>query len=209
LNLSEKKLVIPGELIAEGRMKLGSHVFVENGKIYSDALGLFYENNEIASVVALKGRYIPRRGDLIVGIVNSEKFSGYTVDVNTINTSYISKDAVRDRLQRGVVFSAKINEVDELGEARLDDVRVFYGGEIFSITPVKVPRLIGKSGSMLNQLKDETGCNIMVGRNGWIWAKGGDTKLFAKALNLIEEESHKSNLTNKVGEFLKKNKVKK
>ena len=209
IDLSEKKVVIPGELVTEERIKLGSHVFVENGKVYSDALGLVYENREIASVIPLKGKYSPHRGDLVVGIVNSEKFSGYSIDLGLVNSSYISKDLVRDRLQRGTVISAKIAEVDEMGEAKLDEVRVFYGGEILSISPVKVPRVIGKEGSMLNTLKDGTGSNLLVGRNGWIWAKGGDTDLLSKAINLIDEEAHLSNLTNKVGEFLTKNKVEK
>ena len=77
------------------------------------------------------------------------------------------------------------------------------------INSAKIPRVIGKSGSMLAELKEGTGCSLLVGRNGWIWAKGGDTLLLAKAIDLIEREAHLSNLTNKVAEFLNKNKVKK
>ncbi|MDP6671218.1 MAG: exosome complex protein Rrp4 [archaeon] len=205
--MSEKKIVVPGDLVTEQRTRLGSHVFTENGKVYSDALGLVYEDRDSAAVVPLRGKYIPRRGDIIVGIVESEKFSVYGVAINSIYASYVSKQEVRDRLKRGAVISAKVFDVNEINEAKMEDLRVFYGGEILSVTPVKIPRVIGKSGSMLAQLKDGTGCNILVGRNGWIWAKGGDTKLLKEALDLIEREAHLSNLTNKVGDFLRKKKV--
>jgi len=205
--LSEKKVVIPGEVVTEERQKIGSHVFVEAGKVYSDCLGLVYPDKEYASVVPLHGRYIPGRGDLIVGIISQETYSGYMVAVNSIYRSYISKDAVRGDLKIGAIVSAKVNGVNEINEADLDDIRVFYGGEIVSMSPVKIPRVIGKSGSMLNELKQGTGCSILVGRNGWIWVKGGNIMLLKQALELIEEQAHMSNLTNKIAEFLKKNKV--
>tara|TARA_Y100000310_G_C20702171_1_gene830938 strand:+ start:4882 stop:5505 length:624 start_codon:yes stop_codon:yes gene_type:complete len=204
--LSEKKIVIPGDLVTEERKKLGSHVFVENGKVFSDSLGLFYPGKDIASVVPLHGKYIPRRGDLIVGIVVSQTYSGYIVDINSIYSSYISKELTRDRLKRGAVISAKVTDVNEVNEADLDDVRVFYGGEVLSVTPVKIPRMIGKNGSMLNALKDGTGCSLLIGRNGWVWVKDGNVPLLVKAIDLIEREAHLNNLTNKVGDFLNKNK---
>jgi len=72
------------------------------------------------------------------------------------------------------------------------------------VTPVKVPRLIGKNGSMLQVLKDGTGSNILVGRNGRVWVKDGNTRLLKRAIQKIEDESHLSNLTNSVKEFLEK-----
>ena len=48
----------------------------------------------------------------------------------------------------------------------------FRGGIIVDITPTKVPRLIGKKGSMINMIKDKTNCKIIVGQNGLVWVKG-------------------------------------
>jgi exosome complex component RRP4 len=206
--LSEKRIVIAGDLVAEERKKLGQHVFVENGKIYSDCVGLVYAGKEIASVVPLHGKYIPRKGDLVVGAIVSETYSGYIVDINSIYYSYVSKERSRDRLKRGTIISAIVKDVNEINEAELDEVRVFYGGELMSTSPVKIPRVIGKNGSMLSELKSGTGCSMLVGRNGWIWAKGGNIGLLAEAIGLIEREAHLSNLTNKVGEFLRKKRVK-
>jgi len=201
----EKKIVVPGELVTEERKTMGQHVFAENGKIYADSLGLTYTEGNTASVVPLHGKYIPKTDDLIVGLVTQETFNGYIVDINSLYNSYISKELLRERLVKGSVISAKIISVNEINEADLSNVRVFYGGEIVNITPVKVPRLIGKNASMMETLKKGTGSNMLVGRNGRIWIKGGNTKLLTEAIRKIEEEAHKSNLTNKMEEFLKQN----
>lgn len=203
----KKQIVVPGELITAERKKLGQHVFIEDGKIYSDALGITYPDANVAYVVPLVGIYLPLSDDLVVGIVERETVKGYMVGINSIYSSYISADKVRDMLSKGSVVSAKVNSVNEINEAELFDVRVFYGGEILSVSPAKVPRIIGKNGSMLTVLKNGTGCNAVVGRNGWVWVKGGDIEKLKDAIKLIEAESHLDNLTIKVEEFLKAKKV--
>ncbi len=204
----QKKIVVPGDLITDERKKLGQHVFVENGKVYSDTLGISYPDSSVAYVVPLHGNYIPQRDDLVIGVVSRETVKGYMVNINSIYESYIPEDSVRDRLKRGSIVSAKVGDVNELNEADLFDVRVFYGGEIISVPPTKIPRLIGKNGSMLNVLKNGTGCSLLAGRNGWVWVKGGDAMLLTDAVRLIEKEAHLDNLTTKVEEFLKTKKVK-
>lgn len=203
----KKVIVVPGDLVTEERKKLGQHVFIEDGKVYSDALGITYPDSEIAYVVPLAGVYIPQRDDLIVGIIERETVKGYMVNINSIYPSYLSADKCRDALQKASVISAKVDAVNEINEAELFDVRVFYGGQILSVNPSKVPRIIGKNGSMLSVLKDGTGCNLLVGRNGWVWIKGGDVKKLADAIKLIESEAHLDNLTVKVEAFLKGKKV--
>lgn len=200
----QRKVVVPGELVTEEKKRIGSHVFIRDGKIFSDVLGLVDETEETASVVPLEGKYMPKQHDIIVGVVTSEKFGGYTIDINSVWESYLSNDKIRERLRRGNIISAKVVDVNELHEAVLDNIRVFYGGELLDISPVKVPRVIGKNGSMLDVLRKGTGSSLIVGRNGWIWAKGTNSLLLKKSLKKIEDEAHKSNLTTKMAEFLTK-----
>ncbi len=204
-----KKLVIPGELVTEERKKLGGHVFVREGKIYSDSLGLYNDESDFASVVPLEGKYSPQVGDIVIGIIGEEKFSVYMVDVNSFYPTVISKKELREMLKPGAVVSAKVSKVSELNEVDLTFPRVFFGGEIIDISPVKIPRVIGKDASMLNVLKEGTNSNIIVGRNGRIWAKGGDTGLLRNAIEKIEAEAHMENLTNRIQEFLDKHNSKK
>ncbi len=197
-----KRIVIPGELVTEERKKLGSHVFVRDGKIYSDSMGLVNDEADYASVVPLEGKYLPMVNDVVIGVITGEKFSGYTVDINSFYPSFVSKKELREVLKPGSVVSAKILKVNELNEVDLGSVRLFFGGEIIQVSPVKVPRLIGKEGSMLNVIREGTGSNIIVGRNGRVWAKGGNLDLLRKAVQKIDDEAHLDNLTNRVSGFL-------
>jgi exosome complex component RRP4 len=76
----------------------------------------------------------------------------------------------------------------------------FKGGIIVDIAPTKVPRLIGKKGSMINMIKDKTNCKIVVGQNGLVWVKGDEDmeQLTKDVIHLIEAEAHTSGLTNKI-----------
>lgn len=200
-----KVVVIPGEIVSTERKKLGEHVFVEGGNIRSDSLGLLISNKDYVGVVPLEGKYDPKPGDIVVGVVVSENYAGYMVELNSFQTSFISKKEFRDPLKPGSIVSARVSGVDELNEIDISQPRVFYGGEVLVISPVKVPRIIGKNGSMLNTIKEGTNSNILVGRNGLIWIKGGNTKLTVDAIRKIEREAHKSNLTNKIAEYIKSN----
>ena len=69
----------------------------------------------------------------------------------------------------------------------------------------KVPRVIGKQGSMVNLIKEYTGCNIVVGQNGLIWIRGEsiESELLAKeAIKMITDKCLVEGLTDKVKEFL-------
>jgi len=92
-------------------------------------------------------------------------------------------------------------------ELTLSDQRlgVLKSGRILEISPAKVPRLIGRGGSMISMLKNETKCNIFVGQNGTIWINGKekDMNLAAKAIMIIESEAHLDGLTDRIGKFLR------
>ncbi|MFA5360845.1 MAG: KH domain-containing protein [archaeon] len=198
-----KKVVIPGELISAERKRLGSNVFVSGGKIYSKVLGISEGESEKASVVPLEGRYSPQQDDVVIGVVTRAIFAGYNININSFVESFIPKSAMRDDLKVGDLVSAKVEYVNELREADLGFARRMYGGEVIEVSPVRTPRLIGKSGSMLELLKQGTGCDIIIGKNGRVWARNGNIELLKKIVLFINDNSFKSNLTNSVEEFFK------
>jgi exosome complex component RRP4 len=82
-------------------------------------------------------------------------------------------------------------------------------GRIVEITPSKIPRLIGKKGSMISMLKRETECNITVAQNGiaLINCKNPkDEELAINAVRKIEAEAHLRGLTDRVSEMIRKEK---
>ncbi len=197
-----RRIVVPGELVSADRKRIGKHVFLKDGKIFADSVGLVSESDVSVSVIPLEGKYEPELNDVVVGMVVDEKISGYTVTLNSFYQSYVSKKTLRDPLRPNSVVSAKVMRVNEMKEIEIGMVRVLFGGELLEVSPVKVPRIIGKDGSMLEVLKQGTKCNLVVGRNGLVWVKGGDVKLLVQALDLIQSQAHTENLTNKVSAFL-------
>jgi exosome complex component RRP4 len=75
---------------------------------------------------------------------------------------------------------------------------------VIEVSPSKVPRVIGRNGSMIQMLKNETGCRIYVGQNGRIWIDGDLDNIVKaiQAVKMIEEEAHGLGLTEKVKRFL-------
>lgn len=200
-----KEIVVPGELVTEERKKLGAHVYVRDGKVYADCLGLVDPSRDYAAVVPLEGAYVPHQDDIVVGVVVSETFGSYSIDIDTSHPAVIPKSTMRERdgFAMESIISARILNVSETGVAELAGARAFFGGGLISVSAVKVPRIIGRNGSMLEVLKRGTGCTIMVGRNGRVWAKDGNTALLIKALEKIQREAHTENLTQNMTEFLK------
>ena len=100
------------------------------------------------------------------------------------------------------IWSVKKGSIDltlkSRGLGKLD------GGIIIKINSHKVPRVIGKEGSMINLIKNSTNTEITVGQNGYIWIKGDEEgeKKAEDAINLVVEESISSGLTEKIEKFL-------
>lgn len=81
------------------------------------------------------------------------------------------------------------------------------GGRILEIIPAKVPRLIGRKGSMINLIKNETDSRLIIGQNGRIWLNGRTLEIelvIEKAIRKIESEAHTSGLTDRIKEFITK-----
>ena len=73
---------------------------------------------------------------------------------------------------------------------------------MIGIAPSKVPRVIGKKGTMVKQINEKTNCNIIVGQNGQVWISGDEANLAARAVKKVEREAHTENLTDRISEWL-------
>lgn len=198
----EKKIIVPGEKVADSAKRLDG-CFSDNGGTYASLVSILQDDK----VVPLKGKYLPVPGDYVVGIVSEERFSGFTIDINSPYEGQISSRELRDPLKVEDVVFVKIAFADEVNSAVLTDLRRLYGGEILEIEPVKVPRVIGKNMSMVSMIRDYTGTDIFVGRNGRLYLKGKDTVLAIEAILKICREAHTSGLTERVKQFLESNKA--
>ncbi len=192
-----QKIILPGEQLFGKPLDLEG-TFVDGGVTYASVMGLVRDDR----FVPLKGHYLPVPGDYVVGIVIVEKFSGYVVELHSPYEGSFSNRETREAFAVGDVVSAKVAEVNEVHEATLVEPRKFTGGTILEVDYVKVPRIIGKNGSMLAMIRDFTGCDLFIGKNGRIYLRGGNTALASQAILKIDEEAHKPGLTDRMREFL-------
>ena len=210
--VEDKNLVIPGQILADEEYYSGRGTFKENGKVCSSLIGLVSLRNKKIRVVPLKSKYVPKKGDVVIGKINDVRFSMWDVDINSPYSGILPAFEVFGREKKelnkvydvGDVLFLRVVDVDEIKKAKLGlkgrGMGKFKGGIIVDIAPTKVPRLIGKKGSMINMIKDKTNCKIVVGQNGLVWVKGDEDmeQLTKNIIHLIEAEAHTSGLTNKI-----------
>lgn len=227
LLINAKDIVVPGEVLAKGMDYLPSMgTYRKDDAILANRLGIARIDGKVIKIIPLSGRYHPKRDDIIVAKVVDIIMSGWRVDTNCAYTAMLSmKDATSDFIRKGEdlrkyfdIGDYMVCQVVQVTSQKLVDVTLkanglkkLVGGRIVTINSEKVPRLIGKHGSMVSMIKEHTNTWITVGQNGRIWVKGepeGEI-LAIKAISMIDEKSHVSGLTDIVKDFLTKNSLKK
>ena len=220
----EKEVVIPGEVLAEGLDYLpASGTFREGEKIVSGRLGMVQVDGRLIKLIPLSGKYLPQRGGPIIGKVTNITMNGWVMDINSAYSALLTlKDATSEYISRGADLTKYFNFGDYVvtkivnvtsqnlvdltmkapGLRKLDD------GRIIKVSPNKVPRIIGKHGSMVSMIKDYTGCGIIVGQNGIVWVQGSPRSeiVAVDAIRKIESNSHISGLTEQVKGYLERGK---
>lgn len=221
--LKERDFVVPGDEIVKSIEFLpGKNCFREGESIYSKRIGLVHIDNRVISVIPLVGVYTPYRGDMVIGEIEDIQPNGWIINIDTINTAYLSLSGVRGFVRQGSdltriynigdIVYAKILSANKVGfSITMQDIRCrkLIGGKIIKVNPAKVPRIIGKKGSMITMIKYKTGCNIVAGQNGIIWIQGDNDNLVTEAIRKIEKESSKEGLTDEIEKFLSKQTLKK
>ena len=216
----ERQIVIPSQVLGDTTThKAGRGTFVENGKIYSERVGILSMHDEFIQVIPINGRYDPIVGDFVIGIVEEASTSNWMVDIRAPYPALLHVNEVpweidfgdtEKYLNTGDTILAKVLQIDESRKIQitLNDRNLFKikGGHIIDVEASKVPRIIGKKGSMIELIKKYTRCRIFVGQNGRIWIDGdadGIEKVL-EVINKIEEEALSFGLTNRIEELLKK-----
>lgn len=220
MGTERREIVIPSQLLGDAtKFKAGRGTFVEGGNIYAERLGIVVRQGDYINVTAVKGRYDPIEGDFVIGIVEEPMASSWLVNINAPYPALLHVNEVpwdvefgetERYLNHGDSIMAKVLQVDAEKKLQitLKDRNLYKikGGLIIDVEPSKVPRIIGKKGSMISLVKKYTRCRIFVGQNGRIWIDG-DEEGIAKVIQTIrkiEDESLSYGLTNQIETLLKK-----
>src|SRR4030042_101594 len=222
LLVKDKDIVVPGEVLAQGMDYLpGAGSYRLGDDILANRLGLLMLEGKVLKTVPLSGRDLPKRYDVVIGKVIDILMSGWRLDINSAYPAVLPlKDASFSYIPKGEDLT-KYFELDDYVVLKITNVtsqnlvdvtckgpglHKLKGGRIIYVNTHKVPRIIGKKGSMVSLIKKATDCKIIVGQNGIAWLSGEPEMevIAVNAVNLIEENSHISGLTEKIKEHLEK-----
>ena len=214
-----RDVVVPGEFVTDRKgRKIGRGTYFDAEKVFASVLGMPKVNENEVAVIPLSGAYMPIMGDRVVAIIDSVEVSGWGVNVNSPYGAFLPLSEGVDEfvdinfaeLSRyfdvGDIIFCKISKVTKNKILRVSmrtvGSRKLYGGIIIKVSPTKVPRIIGREGSMIMMIKNKTKCDIYTGQNGLVWIRGDNKAKAIEAIRMIDKQSHVAGLTEKIDKLL-------
>ena len=217
----KRRYVIPGDKIIEGNYKPLMNVMKSGDYLISTRIGIAETGKDGVKVIPLSGVYIPRVNDLVIGKVIDRSSLSWDIDINSCFFAHLpaqdvfgrdfspARDDMGRQLSIGDLIIARIVSFDRTRDPMLTvqdkDLGKIPYGEFIKISPTRVPRLIGKRGSMIQTIEQATQTRVIIGQNGIVVVTGRDIEglsLAVKAIKMVEEESHTTNLTQRVKSLL-------
>jgi len=219
----KRKYVIPGDVITTGPFRPEQNVVLVGDKIISTTIGISEIYDDSVKVLSLTGKYIPKIDDLVIGKVTSHTSLSWELDINSCYVGFLPAqdvfgrdfsahaDELSSKLKTGDLVAARIANFDRTRDPLVTisdrDLGKIDSGDLVKISPSKVPRLIGKKGSMIQMIEMSTDAAVTIGQNGWVVVscESPEGLLKAKkAIEMVNDKAHIANLTDQVKEMLDK-----
>ena len=217
---NQNQFVLPGDTIVTGDYTPEQNVIIDGDRVIATTVGFSEIKDSNVGVISLTGFYIPKIDDLIIGKVISYSALSWEIDINSYYSAILpasdifgrdftsSRDNLSLKLDKGDLIAARIVNVGSTREPLItisgQDLGKIDSGELVKITPSKIPRLIGKQGSMIQAIEGATNSSITIGQNGWVIVSNDETNGLLKAIEairLVDEQAHVANLTDKVNKM--------
>lgn len=216
-----RKYVVPGDRIVEGNFRPLFNVIRAGNSIFATRIGIAEAGREGVKVIPLSGIYIPRVNDIVIGKIMDHSSLSWGVDINSCFSAHLpaqdvfgrdfspARDDMGRELAIGDLITARIIAFDRTRDPMITiqdkDLGKIPRGEFIKISATRVPRLIGKRGSMIQTIEYATRTRVLIGQNGIVVVTGRDLegiKLAVRAIRMVEEEAHTANLTQRVKTLL-------
>jgi len=218
---SKKRYVLPGDVITTAPLRLRANVTLEGKRILSTAIGLTDVSYDSVRVIPLSGIYLPKVDDLVIGMIKYIHGNSWFADINSCyegmllakdvfgRGSNATLDEMKASLDKSDLILARIAKSDRTREPLLSisgqNLGKIDSGELVKISPTKIPRLIGKHGSMIQTIESSTNATITIGQNGLIVLKCDDSAGLKKAvesIKMMDKALHNTNLEEKIQNIL-------
>lgn len=204
IHVSAGEVVIPGELVAEGKGEVTGPYFALGRRIYAKTLCIAMPDRNSIRLIPIKRTYIPVEGDIVIGKVIDVNPTSWLVDINAPYTAILAASEVfpkpatmhRDLseiLRVGDLIIAKVLSFDFTHDPLLTIKETKLGkitkGSLVEIPPSRVSRVIGRRGEVVNMLRKEFSVEIVVGRNGRVLIVGENADVEGMAAYVIKRLS--------------------
>lgn len=218
---NKRKYVIPGDVVTTGPFRPEQNVILDGNKIISTTIGISEIYDDSVKVISLTGKYIPKINDLVIGKVISHTSLSWELDINSCYVGFLPAqdvfgrdfsahaDELTSKLKSGDLVAARIANFDRTRDPLVTisdrDLGKIDAGDLIKISPSKVPRLIGKRGTMIQTIETATNAVITIGQNGWVVVSCENPEGLLKAkkaIQMVNEQAHVANLTDQVKEML-------
>ncbi len=218
---NRRKYVIPGDVVTTGPYRPEQNVILDGNKIIATSIGISEIYDDSVKVISLTGKYIPKINDLVIGKVLSHSSLSWELDINSCYVGFLPAqdvfgrdfsahaDELTSKLKAGDLVAARIANFDRTRDPLLTisdrDLGKIDSGDLVKISPSKVPRLIGKRGTMIQTIEMATNAAITIGQNGWVVVSCDNHEGLLKAkkaIKMVDEQAHVANLTDQVMEML-------
>ena len=218
---NKRRHVIPGEVITTGPYRPDYNVILEGKKIISTTIGISEIYDDSVRVIPLTGMYIPKIDDLVIGKIISHSSLSWEAHINSCYLGILpasdvfgrnfqpSSDELTSKLRKGDLIAARIVNFDRTRDPLITisdrELGKIESGELIRISASKVPRLIGKHGSMIQVIEMATNATITIGQNGLVIVDCDNPEGLLKAIKairMVDEQAHVANLTDKVKAML-------
>lgn len=217
----KRRYVIPGDKIIEGNFRPQVNAIRMGNSIFATRIGIAEHTRDGIKVIPLSGVYIPRVNDIVIGKITDHSSLSWQVDINSCFSAHLpaqdvfgrdfspARDDMGKQLAIGDLVTARILAFDRTRDPMLTiqdkDLGKIPRGEFLKISATRVPRLIGKRGSMIQTIEQATQTRILIGQNGIVVVSGRSAEgiqLAIRAIRMVEDEAHTSNLTQRIKTLL-------
>jgi len=186
LDTSAPKLTYPGETITSAHNSMRGHgTYVDREQVIASVAGSLERVNKLVTVRAVRSRYNPEVGDLVVGRITEVQPRRWKVDANGRQEAILMLSSVN---LPGGVQRRKL-ESDELqmrtffeeGDLLVAEVQAFFSDGAMSLHTrslkygkLRNGQLVVVSPALIRRLKSHfislpCGVDLILGLNGYIW----------------------------------------
>jgi exosome complex component RRP4 len=121
-NFQDRDLVLPGDVVYEGRIRTGENTYRNQDQVYATRLGLVNYSPDNVLVVALSAGYNPLVGDVVIGEVADIDLGEWKIDIGAQTSAVMGIPDAVDRPFRTEYIMTRVLDIGDTLVAKIVDL---------------------------------------------------------------------------------------